>query len=451
MTRKINRLNARSVATIAMHGRHADGGGLYLSISPNGGRRWTFLYRWNRKVTEIGFGSARAGHVTLARARELAGEARAQLAKGVNPKNARKPTEGATFGDCADRLIEAMRPSWRSEKHAAQWKMTLRDYAAPIRKLPVDKITTDDVLSVLNPLWNEKPETASRVRGRIEHVLDAAKARGLRSGENPARWRGHLDQLLAKRQRLTRGHHAAMPFADFPVFMTDLRAHDTVAARALEFAILTAARSGEVLGSTWDEIDLDRGIWTVPPQRMKGGREHRVPLSGRALEILRAMHELQDFRVGDHVFPGSNANKPMSGASMELVLRRIKIEDATVHGSLIDERGLRLCGVRHQGFRQRDLVARLSGPRGNVTRLAERLVKAHHVDAAEFMHLMTVGGSSAHSSSRSRRTALCVRTGGPPVTNIRNCRVASAPCGFTIMPDGLVNSTLIYATTSLSR
>ena len=249
MARKINRLNARAVATITKHRRHADGGGLYLSISPNGGRRWVFLYRWHVKPTEIGFGSAR--DVTLARARELAGQARAKLAAGINPKDARRTPEGATFGECANRLIEAMRPSWRNAKHAAQWEMTLRDYAAPLRRLPVDKIVTDEVLSVLKPLWNDKPETGSRLRGRIERVLDAAKAQGLRSGENPARWRGHLDQLLPKRQLLTRGHHAAMNYAELPAFMTNLQARQATAALVLEFAILTAARSGEVLGARW--------------------------------------------------------------------------------------------------------------------------------------------------------------------------------------------------------
>jgi hypothetical protein len=169
MTRKINRLNARAVATITKRGRHADGGCLYLSISPNGGRRWVFLFRWQGKPTEIGFGSAR--DVTLARARELASQARAKLAEGGNPKGVRRPLEGATFGECADRLIEAMRPSWRNGKHEAQWKMTLRDYAAPIRGLPVAQITTDDVLSVLKPLWNDKPETGSRLRGRLGYGL----------------------------------------------------------------------------------------------------------------------------------------------------------------------------------------------------------------------------------------------------------------------------------------
>src|SRR5689334_12672518 len=302
MAREVNRLNARAVSTINEHGRHADGGGLYLSVSPNGGRRWVFLYRWHGKPTEIGFGSAR--DVTLARARELASHARAKLAEGINPKDARRPSAGATFGECADRVIEAMRPSWRNGKHAAQWEMTLREYAAPLRRLPADKITTDDVLSVLKPLWSEKPETASRLRGRIERVLDAAKAQGLRNGENPARWRGHLDQLLPKRQRLTRGHHAAMPYDDVPAFVNDLQKRQATAASALEFAILTAARSGEVLNARWNEFDVDRAVWTVPASRMKAGREHRVPLSPRALEIVKAMDRKELF-----VFAGQKQSR----------------------------------------------------------------------------------------------------------------------------------------------
>jgi integrase len=327
MARKINRLNARVVATITKHGRHADGGGLYLSISPNGGRRWVFLYRWHGKPTEIGFGSAR--DVTLARARELAGRARAKLAEGINPKDARGTSKGATFGECADRVIEAMRPSWRNRKHAAQWEMTLREYAAPLRRLPVDNITTDDVLSVLKPLWNDKPETGSRLRGRIERVLDAAKAQGLRNGENPARWRGHLDQLLPKRQRLTRGHHAAMPYAKLPTFISDLQGRQGTAALALEFAILTAARSGEVLGARWDEFDLDEAVWTVPAARMKAGREHRVPLSRRALKIAKVMHEAGN---GEFVFQGQKPGRPLAVVALETVLHRMKVENATVHG-----------------------------------------------------------------------------------------------------------------------
>jgi integrase len=181
----------------------------------------------------------------------------------------------------------------------------------------------------LKPLWNEKSETASRLRGRIERVLDAAKAQGLRSGENPARWRGHLDQLLPKRQRLTRGHHAAMSYAELPVFIINLQARQATAALALEFAILTAARSGEVLGARWDEFDLDRAVWTIPATRMKAGREHRVPLSRRALKILKAMREARD---SDFVFPGQKSGKPLSVMALEMVLRRMKIDDVTVHG-----------------------------------------------------------------------------------------------------------------------
>jgi integrase len=193
----------------------------------------------------------------------------------------------------------------------------------------VDKVTTDDVLSVLKPIWNQKPETASRLRGRIERVLDAAKAQGLRTGENPARWRGHLDHLLPKRQRLTRGHHPAMEYTRLPAFMRDLRARHSTASLALELAILTTARSGEVLGARWGEFDLDRGVWAVPAARMKAGREHRVPLSRRALEILKLMSEVRD---GPYVFPGQKAGKPLSVMALEMVLRRMKIERATVHG-----------------------------------------------------------------------------------------------------------------------
>jgi integrase len=327
VARQINRLNARAVATLTENGRHADGGGLYLSISPNGGRRWVFLYRWHGKPTEIGFGSAR--DVTLARARELAKNARGRLAEGINPKEVRKPVEGATFGECADRLIAAMRPSWRNGRHATQWETTLHEYGAPLRRLPAHVITTDDVLSVLKPLWNEKPETASRVRGRIERVLDAAKAQGLRCGENPARWRGHLDQLLPKHQRLERAHHAAMSYGDVPAFLGRLQSRQATAALALEFTILTAARRGEVLGARWDEFDLERAVWTVPARRMKAGREHRVPLSARGVAIVKSLRHADG---GEFVFAGHKLGKPLSGEAFRMVLRRMKIDDVTVHG-----------------------------------------------------------------------------------------------------------------------
>jgi integrase len=327
VAREIYRLNARGTASLSAPGRHSDGGGLYLSISADGRRRWVFLYRWQGKRVELGLGSARV--VSLAKAREKAKVAREQVADGANPKTARKPSGGPTFAQMAERVMEAMRPSWRNGKHAAQWQMTLREYAAPLANLQVDKITTDDVLSVLNPLWNEKPETASRLRGRIERVLDAAKARGLRSGENSARWRGHLENLLPKRQRLTRGHHRAMPYADVPEFMERLRHSDGISARALEYLVLTASRSGEVLGAKWDEVDLSLRTWTVPPLRMKGGREHRVPLSDAAHSLLR---DMQEIRITDYVFPGDKAGSPLSDMALSMTLRRMNVENATVHG-----------------------------------------------------------------------------------------------------------------------
>ena len=232
------------------------------------------------------------------------------------------------FGELADEIAEQLAEGFRNEKHKAQWRMTLTVYAGPLRAKPVDKIETADVLAVLRPIWQEKPETASRLRGRIERVLNAAKAKGYRSGENPAAWRGHLDNLLPKQQKLARGHHAAMPYADVPVFVARLRELEAVAALALEFAIFTAARSGEVLGARWPEIDLDAKVWAIPPERMKAAREHRVPLSERALAILKQMNEVC---TGDCVFPGSVNGRPLSVMAMNMVLRRMG-ESVTVHG-----------------------------------------------------------------------------------------------------------------------
>ena len=203
-----------------------------------------------------------------------------------------EPVPVPTFGEVADEFLSSLSTQWRNEKHRAQWKMTLKTYAKPLRPLPVDRVDTPAVLEVLQSVWLTKPETASRLRGRIERVLDAAKAKGFRTGENPARWRGHLDHLLPKRQKLTRGHHAALPYGEVSDFIADLRGREAVAALALEFLILTAARSGEVLGATWGEIDLKAKVWTVPATRMKAGREHRVPLSKRAVTVLEAMKPL---------------------------------------------------------------------------------------------------------------------------------------------------------------
>lgn len=226
-------------------------------------------------------------------------------------------------------VSEALSAGFRNEKHKAQWQMTLRTYAAPLRPKPVDTITTEDVLAVLKPIWTEKPETASRLRGRIEKVLDAAKAKGRRDGENPARWRGHLDHLLPKPLKLTRGHHAAMPYEQVPSFLAELRKREASAALALEFCILTAARSGEALGLRRSEIDFEKKVWTVPASRMKAGREHRVPLSARAFAIAK---ELARAHSGEFLFVGQSRNKHLSNMAMDMMLRRMKQDDVTVHG-----------------------------------------------------------------------------------------------------------------------
>jgi hypothetical protein len=226
MGKEVRKLSARGAATVSKPGRHSDGGGLYLNVTDTGARSWVFMWKVAGRRREMGLGSAR--DVPLARARELAVECRAIVAAGRDPLKVRAEAGEAerqvpTFGECADEFIVAKQSEWRNEKHRAQWAMTLTTYAAPLRKLPVDAIDTAAVLSVLKPIWQAKPETASRFRGRIEQVLDAAKAQGYRTGENPARWRGHLDKLLAKRQKLTRGHHAAMPYAEVPAFVNRLR------------------------------------------------------------------------------------------------------------------------------------------------------------------------------------------------------------------------------------
>ncbi|MGX5718571.1 tyrosine-type recombinase/integrase [Shinella zoogloeoides] len=326
----MNKLNARGVTAITKPGRHSDGGGLYLVVDKSGAKRWVFLYRRDGTLREMGLGGLKA--VTLARARELAGKARAGLQAGVDPIEAknRAPVAVPTFGEEADDFIVAMGPQFRNAKHLDQWKMTLKVYTAPLRSKRVDEISTADVLEVLKPIWLTKPETAARLRGRIERVLDAAKVRGHRSGENPALWRGHLDKLLPKRRKLTRGHHAAMPYGDVPAFVADLRKREAMAARALEFTILTAARSGETFGATWKEIDLKAALWTISADRMKAGREHRVPLTPRAVEILT---ELSGLGTGPdaYVFPGQREGRPLSTMAMDMILRRMKI-DMTVHG-----------------------------------------------------------------------------------------------------------------------
>jgi integrase len=311
-------------------GRYGDGNGLYLVVSPAGARKWVFRFTFDGKVTEMGLGSAAV--VSLAEARDKAHGARRVRHTGQNPIEARRKAatiDRPTFGQVADALIEAKATEWRNAKHRGQWKIALEISAAALRSRPVDEIDTSAVLSVLRPLWQEKPETASRLRGRIEAVLDAAKAQGHRTGENPAAWRGHLSHLLPKRSKLARGHHAAMDYHDVPEFIGRLREHEGTAALALEFAILVAARSGEVFGARWVEFDLDGQTWIIPARRMKAAREHRIPLPDRAVEMLKMLYK---FRTCDYVFPSPRGGRPLSHVAMAQVMRRMKVEGATVHG-----------------------------------------------------------------------------------------------------------------------
>jgi len=323
----MGKLTARKVET-AKAGKYGDAGGLQLAVAPTGAKKWVLRFLWQGASREMGLGSY--PEVTLAEAREKALAGRRLARSGVDPIAARKKGKGVpTFGEIADEIAGQLADGFRNEKHKAQWRMTLTVYAEPLRGKPVDKIDTSDILAVLQPIWQTKPETASRVRGRIERVLNAAKAKGYRAGENPAAWRGHLENLLPKPSRLSRGHHAAMRYQDVPAFVARLHEREAIAALALEFAILTATRSGEVLGAQWSEIDLDAKVWTISPERMKAAREHRVPLSERAIAIVK---QIEAARAGDYVFPGQRVKRPLSAMAMEMVLRRMGIEDSTVHG-----------------------------------------------------------------------------------------------------------------------
>ena len=298
-----------------------------LAVAPTGAKKSVLRFLWQGNAREMGLGSY--PEVGLAEAREKAIAGRRLARSGVDPIAERKQDRRVpTFGKLADEVVTEQSKGFRNDKHRAQWKITLETVCWPLRVKAVDAITTEDVLGVLKPIWTTKTETASRLRGRIERVLNAAKAKGHRSGENPAAWRGHLENLLPKRQKLTRGHHAALPYADVPAFVAKLRTRKAVAALALEFAILTAARSGEVLGARGPEIDFDARVWTIPAKRMKPGREHRVPLSESALAILEKFGEA---RVSEFIFPGQGAGRPLA----EMVLRRMLRRDAdvvTVHG-----------------------------------------------------------------------------------------------------------------------
>ena len=341
MTGGTQKLSARTVATTNKPGRYADGNGLYLQVNTTGTKSWLFRFMLAGKSREMGLGAL--AEVSLSEARTVAAEARKLVKSGTDPLDQReadrKAREAATaleraramsFRECADRYIEAHQVGWKNEKHRTQWPNTLRDYVYPVvGDLPVAEIDLPLVLKVLEPIWTTKTETASRVRGRIEAILDWATVREFRKGENPARWRGQLSHLLAPPSKVAKvEHHAALPYAEIGTFMAALRTRDAIAARALEFAILTAARTGEVIGATWGEIDLDGAVWTVPGSRMKADKEHRVPLSEPVLAILRTMAER---RNGEIVFPSARGN-PLSNMAMAMLLRRMNRDDLTAHG-----------------------------------------------------------------------------------------------------------------------
>jgi integrase len=311
---------------------------LYLQISDNQAKSWLFRFMLRGKSRQMGLGSLHT--ISLPEARDEALLCRKQLRDGIDPIDARKLKRGQaeadaakvmTFKECADKYISTHSAGWKNVKHARQWLTTLKTYVYPVfGDLPVQSIDTGLVMKVIEPIWATKTETASRLRGRIEAILDWATARKFRDRENPARWKGHLDNLLPKPSKVQKvKHHAALPYADTGGFVAALRTQDGVSASGLEFLVLTAARTGEVIGATWGEINLDTATWIIPAERMKSGKEHRVPLSFPALAVLRTMKEVA---VSDYVFPGGKQNRPLSNMAFLQLLKRMGRKDLTAHG-----------------------------------------------------------------------------------------------------------------------
>ena len=354
--RALEKLSAAGVKNTNKPGMYGDGGGLWLHVGPNAldengkptktGKSWIFRYMIAGKAREMGLGPVHT--IGLSEARDLARECRKQVLAGDDPlatKEARRKArkeevaKAITFKACAAKYIAANRAGWRNEKHAGQWEATLTTYVYPvIGNLSVGAIETGHVTKILQPIWTTKAETASRVRGRIESVLNYATTHGWRSGPNPAQWRGHLENVLPKKSKVAKvEHHAALPWREAGVFMRLLREEKGTVALALRFAILTAARTGETLGAKWSEIDLAQKVWTVPAERMKAEKEHRVPLTDDATAVLR---EAEKLRVGDadYVFPGAKKGKggetdaPLSNMAMLVLLRRMGRGDLTAHG-----------------------------------------------------------------------------------------------------------------------
>jgi integrase len=335
-----NKLTQLQITRLKAPGLYGDGAGLWLNVTEGGSKSWVLRYTQGGKERRAGLGPF--PEVTLAEARESAVNFRRQLRNGQDPVQEKRQAKAAaqaeqaksvTFDWCAEKYIAAHKPSWKNPKHGDQWTNTIATYVSPIMgSTAVDRIETTHIMRVLEPIWTTKAETASRVRGRIESILSWAAVRKFRSGENPARWKGHLDSLLPARKKIARvQHHPALPWQDMSAFMAELKQQAGVGALALQFSILTAARSGEVRGMTWDEVNLDDAVWIIPGERMKAGRDHRVPLSTHAKAILTSMEEL---KLGDTnvVFPGVRDRKPLSDMTLTAVLKRMERTDITVHG-----------------------------------------------------------------------------------------------------------------------
>ncbi|MBB3221725.1 tyrosine-type recombinase/integrase [Pseudoduganella umbonata] len=336
MVARFKKLSALVVRNVDKPGHYGDGGGLWLQVSRSGSKSWVFRYDRAGSRHEMGLGAVHT--VDLATARVQAQACRLQLQNGVDPLVERQQARAArmreiarqlSFDECAAAYIAAHRPGWENAKHAAQWESTLARYASPhIGDLPVAAVDTHLIVELLSPIWATKTETATRLRGRIESILDWATVKQYRDGDNPARWRGHLDNLLAMPTKIAPvRNHPALPWRDIAAFVADLRQREGNAARAVEFAILTACRSGEVRGATWSEIDLGANLWIVPAERMKARKEHRVPLSTGAMNLLAPMSQ-----GSGHIFTGRDAGVPLSDMSLTAVLRRMGRHDITVHG-----------------------------------------------------------------------------------------------------------------------
>ncbi|MCD7109730.1 tyrosine-type recombinase/integrase [Rhizobium sp. DKSPLA3] len=319
-----NKLSETRIRTLKP-GIHSDGDGLYLRVRNEGSRQWVFIFKRDGKRTELGLGGHGQGTapVSVALAREKADTIRDRLARGEDLAKSK------TFKDVMDDVLAVKEGSFRNDKHRAQWLMTLREYAKPLHAKPIASITRDDVVETLKPIWTKVPETADRTRMRIKAVIDHARARNLFVGDNPADWRGGLKELLPARSKLTRGHHEALAYKALPAVLARLREASGVSARAVEFTCLTAARTGEVRGAVWGEIDFEERLWTVPAERMKAGREHRVPLTDRAVELLEGQRKLA---TGDLIFEGGKSGSAISDTAMTKAFRAAGAGDATLHG-----------------------------------------------------------------------------------------------------------------------